>query len=359
MKNYTRQGFAKIRAPPELWSLVESFWNINGLPPAESSNPNWELEGWDDGESLINHWTSPTYFVSLSNSTLAGGGPGLEDAIWKTSKSTLEAWTGQRLKGCSLYGVRVYTSESVLHTHVDRVPLISSAILNVGQDTDEPWPLEVIGHDGQARNITMVPGDMVLYESHTILHGRPFPLKGRYMANIFVHFEVLSDQDEDNQPFPNLEYERVTSEDYQAIVKEHNRHWGKQRNNVSTRLHHLAGNGRLDDIKDFVEMNGKHTVHARDDQGWQPIHEAARTGRIETIHFLLEQGADINALTHTGETPTYGTWRRKIKVLIVPWFDIYNPRVVSSVNLVCFLRIFHTNYRSKGWGPKRASPVSR
>jgi len=32
-------------------------------------------------------------------------------------------------------------------------------------------PLEVIGHDGKAVNVTMEPGDLVLYESHSILHG--------------------------------------------------------------------------------------------------------------------------------------------------------------------------------------------
>jgi hypothetical protein len=32
-------------------------------------------------------------------------------------------------------------------------------------------PLEVIGHDGMAVNITMEPGDLVLYESHSIIHG--------------------------------------------------------------------------------------------------------------------------------------------------------------------------------------------
>ena len=35
----------------------------------------------------------------------------------------------------------------------------------------------------------MEPGDMVLYESHSVLHGRPFPLKGKFFANIFIHFE--------------------------------------------------------------------------------------------------------------------------------------------------------------------------
>ena len=71
------------------------------------------------------------------------------------------------------------------------MPLISSAIVNVDQDTDEPWPIEVIGHDGKAHNVTMEPGEMVLYESHSILHGRPFPLKGRFYANLFIHFEPI------------------------------------------------------------------------------------------------------------------------------------------------------------------------
>jgi hypothetical protein len=53
----------------------------------------------------------------------------------------------------------------------DRLPLVSSAIINVAQDVDEPWPLEVIGHDGKAYNVTMEPGDLVLYESHSIIHG--------------------------------------------------------------------------------------------------------------------------------------------------------------------------------------------
>jgi hypothetical protein len=62
---------------------------------------------------------------------------------------------------------------------VDRLPLVSSCIIQVAQDIDEPWPIEVYDHAGKAYNVTMQPGDMVLYESHTVLHGRPFPMKGR------------------------------------------------------------------------------------------------------------------------------------------------------------------------------------
>ena len=73
---------------------------------------------------------------------------------------------------------------------VDRLPLVSSCIIQVAQDIDEPWPIEVYSHDGKAYNVTMQPGDMVLYESHTVLHGRPFPMHGRhYVSSVrFINF---------------------------------------------------------------------------------------------------------------------------------------------------------------------------
>lgn len=40
-----------------------------------------------------------------------------------------------------------------------------------------------------AHNITLEPGEMLLFESHSSIHGHPFPLKGRYAAYIFIHFE--------------------------------------------------------------------------------------------------------------------------------------------------------------------------
>ena len=102
---------------------------------------------------------------------MKGGGYALKQHIWNAARDTISAWTGQQLAECSLYGIRVYHEGAMLAPHVDRLPLVSSAIINVDQDVDEPWPLEVIGHDGIAVNITMEPGDLVLYESHSIIHG--------------------------------------------------------------------------------------------------------------------------------------------------------------------------------------------
>ena len=120
---------------------------------------------------FVNHWKSPVHFVAVDNSTLPGGGHILKNHIWNAARDTLSEWTGYQMADCSCYGIRVYREDAILVPHVDRLPLVSSAILNVDQDLDEPWPLEVIGHDGRAHNITMVPGDLILYESHSIIHG--------------------------------------------------------------------------------------------------------------------------------------------------------------------------------------------
>jgi len=51
---------------------------------------------------------------------------------------------------------------SILAPHVDRMPLVTSCILNIAQEgLEEPWPLEVYDHNGNAHNVTMEPGDMV------------------------------------------------------------------------------------------------------------------------------------------------------------------------------------------------------
>jgi prolyl 4-hydroxylase len=127
--------------------------------------------------------------VSVDDKSLRGSGTSLKSKLWNAARDTIQEWTGEDLSPTSLYGIRVYTQGAILLPHVDRLPLVASAMVNVAQDVDEDWPMEIYDHDGRAHNVTLAPGDMLLFESHSILHGRPFPLKGRYYAMIFIHFE--------------------------------------------------------------------------------------------------------------------------------------------------------------------------
>lgn len=47
-----------------------------------------------------------------------------------------------------------------------------------------------------------------------------------------------------------------------------------------------------------------------DENGWQPIHESVRGGRIEVVKYLVDMGADLTAKTSNGATPLW--WARRI-----------------------------------------------
>ena len=79
----------------------------------------------------------------------------------------------------------------VARYHVDRLPThIISAILQIDQKVDEPWPLTIFDHQGNKQKVYLNPGEMLFYESAKLPHGRQFPLKGAYYDNAFIHFRI-------------------------------------------------------------------------------------------------------------------------------------------------------------------------
>lgn len=340
MQNYTEIGFKKIKTPEKLWNLLTDFW--------EKNKDNRSEENWNTGNTYTNHWSSPTYMISVENSQLRGAGYGLKNELWNAAESTISEWTGQELTPCSLYGVRVYTEGAMLATHVDRLPLVSSAIINVAQDVDEPWPIEVIGHDGKAYNVTMEPGDMVLYESHSLLHGRPFPLKGRYYANVFIHFEptghsirhnakIAGEKNNGDGNGNGDQYKDAVSkgqgghengmDGLPSYILDHTEEADKWRRahpsgakakqntpitNGATNAHTAAQQGNVYQLKKIIDKE-EHLVKKADANGWQPLHEGARAGHLEVVKLLVEKGADVNAMTghHEGEGETALWWAKQ------------------------------------------------
>lgn len=185
-------------------------------------------------------------------------------------------------------------------TDVDRLPLVSSCIINLDQDLDEPWPLEVYDHQGRAYNVSMEPGDLVLYESATILHGRPFPMKGRHYSNVFVHFQPvahdeLNDEDEE---------QRALNGEAVSIARHHARmRTNKLRRRMTDEdtIRIAAANGNLAEVKRLLSSKPA-LLHAQDENGWQAIHEAARSGDLDLIKFLIAKGANLSHKVQAGDT---------------------------------------------------------
>ena len=275
----------------------------------EDNKNDREQERWTTGNIYVNHWEAPTYMVSVENSNLRGGGFGLKSKIWDSVQETIEDWTGMELKPTSMYGIRIYTEGAVLSPHVDRLPLVSSCIINVAQDVDEDWPLEVIDREGRAVNVTMSPGDMVLYESGSLIHARPFPLKGRYYANIFIHFEPTGRplDDHTNAYLDNLDdflppYIIPDSPWAKEWAKRNPGGWKKpapsaplQHSNVRE-PHVAAALGDVEKLQEIASKN-KDALHKPDENGWYALHESARAGHKDAAALLIKHGADKDVRT--------------------------------------------------------------
>lgn len=304
MVNYTDTGFKKIKAPTAVMDLINSHWLAN--------KDRQTQEVWPMGNTYVNHWESPTYMVSVEDQNLRGtGGMRLKNQIWDAVKPVIEEWTGMEQKPTSMYGVRVYTEGAVLNPHVDRLPLVSSCIINVAQDIDEDWPLEVYDRHDRAVNVSMVPGDLVLYESGSLMHGRPFPLKGRYYANIFIHFEPTgkplgrevppNGADQDDPFFPP--YLLAGSEELENWAQQ-NPYGFKKPSPSAAQVdtpegHYYAQQGDVEGLRALKKKNPK-ALLKKDRNGWTPLHEAIRGGHHEAVKFLIGVGADKNARTHHG-----------------------------------------------------------
>lgn len=332
MQNYTDFGFKKIRAPAELMEMLTEFY--------ETNYEREKIEKWPPGNTYTNHWKVPTHMLNVEDITLRGGGTRLKNRIWDAARSTLEGWTGEQLTPCSLYGIRVYKEGSILAPHVDRLPLVASAIINVAQDVDEDWPIEVYAHDGRAYNITMQPGDMVLYESHSVVHGRPFPLKGRFYANVFIHFEPTGHSLRHEKKMKGESAEELYTKARKAGAKKtskgedddylppyiikgtpEEKRW-RSENSIrknsesasfakgSTNAHQAASFGEVAALEQISKKDEK-LLHDKDENGWMPLHEAARSGHSDAVKFLVEKGSDINARTNMGKGGTVLWWASK------------------------------------------------
>jgi prolyl 4-hydroxylase len=217
-QNYTSTGYAVVPVPTMAWDALERFWLAKGQENRWQRNKEY----WEHGSIYTNHWVAPTYHVPINDDDKQS----LRNTMVESVQTVLEKWSGTPLLFSSTYGIRVYTQDSILAPHIDRyvhrqllcivlrppavtcwwhifplshrrpscisVPLVISAIVNVAQqNVQEDWVLEVIGHNGVAVNLTLAPGEMILYESHSVIHGRPYPLRGKYYANWFFHFEPV------------------------------------------------------------------------------------------------------------------------------------------------------------------------
>ena len=191
VKNYTEQGFKKMQMPDGLHTVVRSYYMEH--------REDRSLETWEGVDTNINQYDQRSLMVVLPSH--------IQDMIYRALGPVLEQWCSCSLEGQALYGIREYYHGHVLHNHVDRVTTHAiSAILQIEQDLDNQrdWELELVDYHGDRKVLSLHPGEMLLYESSKLIHGRPMTLQGRMYANIFVHYRPTSNWTYDSIPGESL-----------------------------------------------------------------------------------------------------------------------------------------------------------
>lgn len=135
------------------------------------------------------------------------------------------------------------------------------------------------------------------------------------MANIFIHFEPTGRPlgDHSNAYLDTLD---EFLPPYLQADKPWTKRWAQQKPygwkkpapsgpklHSNTRESHVAAAlGDITAIKKLAKTS-RNLLHKKDENGWQPIHEAARGGHKDVLKVLVEEhGVDKNARTgHVGE----------------------------------------------------------
>lgn len=112
-------------------------------------------------------------------------GDGVVDGLMGDIKPLIEAHTGLKLYPTYSYA-RIYKTGDKLDPHRDRPACEISISLNLGQEPDEPWALNV-GEKDAPFAAMLHPGDVLLYRGCDFTHWRE-PYQGNKLVQVFVHY---------------------------------------------------------------------------------------------------------------------------------------------------------------------------
>ena len=219
---FTDVGFLKTKLPESLFQDVVAARDhaiSNGMISTEE--PDF---GILNGPVVIeNPILEKCKDIIVPRTQLINIGTNIRKSILESLGPLAENWAQLKLRPSSLYGIRRYLNMSTLLAHVDKVGShVISAIINVGQEVEEDWPLYIKDNRGEEHTVLMEPGDMVWYESARevstfqmyflssqklksgqkrfnlssglkkcgarLVHSRQKPLRGSHYDNLFVHF---------------------------------------------------------------------------------------------------------------------------------------------------------------------------
>ena len=171
--SYTEVGFLKDKLDVHLLSKIRTFYNEN--------QQHLKTEVVAGGYIETDSKQSASETIELTDD--------LRNEIHSSLLKKAESWSGIKLLPTYVYGIRIYNRGAKLNPHRDREEThIIGVIINIAQEVEQDWPLEIEDHQGKKHQLILKPGEIILYESALLDHGRPSPLEGKKFVNVFCHY---------------------------------------------------------------------------------------------------------------------------------------------------------------------------
>lgn len=112
----------------------------------------------------------------------------LEDLAYKTLTPAVTEWAQSEVRRTWSYGAIEYSYGSKLVMNRARKEThVLSALLNIDQQVNTPWPLDFVDQEGIHHEITLETGEILLYES-LCPHGRTKALDGTFYKACYFHW---------------------------------------------------------------------------------------------------------------------------------------------------------------------------
>jgi len=183
LRKYLKNGFVKKDVPPFFFDSILEVYNDVKDSFVDEYDPL-------DESGLDHHISSNLYKVGseisfFSEADQVSFKMGLQELVEHELKI--------KLKPTFCYGFRSYKNGTVFKMHRDRLQThIISVTICVDQDVKKPWSLDIKNHQGKIENVFLNPGEMCIYESARLEHGRLERLNGNFYRTLFLHYVPIN-----------------------------------------------------------------------------------------------------------------------------------------------------------------------
>jgi len=251
----TQEGFKVFDIPPPILAKLQNKLNSglqqSGLLGLSKSGLQTHKSGLDHSPLPEEQQLQAVYGPRPRIAQM--GNLGMEAG--EVLKGMHEEWAGVKLELSFSYGSRVYGPNNTLAMHRDGAGTqVISSVLHLAhkycegekkqgffdrfmeKDSKESkgWALQIEDHEGQLREVVLQEGQMLIYESAKLAHGRLRPLQGDYYASLFLHY---TPQDRDLWPYTVEEVVAAVPPHWSEGIKfAHGSRWAGQAITVDSRV---------------------------------------------------------------------------------------------------------------------------